>query len=643
MEGYLDKRTRAVLKSVWHRRYFALSPAGILSWSAAPGDPAKDSIPVTGGAIVVLGDSKFKRQLCFSLTTPSTTLTLAAESNHDFSRWMAALQSGVAAASKRPAFGETARSSNSSIAGGGGSSISISVGVGSGSNSNGGNTSGTDSSADATAQPPTSALPTALSIEGWPVVGEELRLVCSAEGAPLDACSPQWVRLLGGGGVAVDPPASSDLTAVSKNIPSATAATYAITAEDVGSRLGCVVRVVGGGVSGTRWALQSRPVVAAEGKATPTLALTLQPHEHNKYCDRRIRVCTSAGKYREGAVLVATPPPPTSPATAAAGGGGVLAWYRSERVVSRHHPVGEEGGGGGSSSAHAGSIVQPSAWCSGLTHGGGSPASGPGPLYRVHPRPLHHLPPAPPDHAPAVPIVDLKVKLASMAAPWPPSSPFEPSSPLSYPLFAEDTGCVIAAAWVAAGAPPPPVLLPPATAAAATDDSGRYVLSPSVKLLSRCVGPIEAAPPRAREIWIEGDAVVGGTLTGHYFYFGGLEGPTEVSWVAIDDAGDVVELRPPQALPTPSLAAYKAMAYTSSSGGGGGAAVYDASAGGTGSGGGGLDGAHPAVLRLTGGHLGSLVKFKVRPVRIDGDEGHAESSRPTGEVTAATRGPGAEP
>ncbi len=43
---------------------------------------------------------------------------------------------------------------------------------------------------------------------------------------------------------------------------------------------------------------------------------------------------------------------------------------------------------------------------------------------------------------------------------------------------------------------------------------------------------------------------------------------------------------------------------------------------------------HPRALRLTAAQAGCIIKFRIKPVRSDGDEGHTEGSRPTGEVGA---------
>ena len=730
MEGPLHKRTRALLKHVWHTRHVKLNASsGTLSWSATAEDKVKGEVPLRGAKVERVEDSKLKRPFCFSVTTPATTLLFSAESAAELKRWLDEF---------------SAAGASCSVASAASSSRSVGFGFGVASLSGGSMGSAHDDAGDASAA---TALPDAVTIEGWPVVGEELRFLNAADGCALpEMCSAQWLRLSGLDLPAVD----ADINGFPgvRTIPSATATTYTITADDVGCRLGCVARILGensssgGGATPSRWTLVSQPVAAAPASLASVVPLRLQAHEHHKYCDRRLRVCTAAGRFREGAVLLSVSPTMQQ--------AGEIVWYRSRvvnegrdvrstpprgdaRVTPRSPssplPDAQDGsssstsgiastsslrGGmirGGSSSSssssfkhvaapHRGAIVKPTAWGSGLTHTrlgsteaaaspetaaatsnssssgsengpsannlnlGGSSESGPGPLYRVIPRPVEHLPPAPPDHAPAAPIAELKRRLAVIAAPWPPPSaaaagaPLPPSSAptkrsasalhsasdsssssYAYPLFADDTGCVIAAAWVPAGCIAPAVVYPTAALSAhggssgnnsssgsssginssGNSSSGGYDLPPGM-LLSRCVGPIEAAPPRARDIWIEGSPSVGTLLSGHYFYWGGREGDTEVAWVAINDDGAVTELKPPASIPQSTLSTYKAMAYTDIPGAAAATAVA-------------LDDAHPAVLRITAAHVGSLIKFKVRPVRADGDGGHEESSRPTAEIT----------
>jgi hypothetical protein len=93
--------------------------------------------------------------------------------------------------------------------------------------------------------------------------------------------------------------------------------------------------------------------------------------------------------------------------------------------------------------------------------------------------------------------------------------------------------------------------------------------------------------------------------------------------VAIDPEGQTVVLKEPAPAPPPHQQVAAAVAGGDGGGGGGGGGCAL------------LPDAHPRALRLTRAHEGCLIKFKLCPVRADGDAGHAESSRPTPEVAAA--------
>ena len=120
---------------------------------------------------------------------------------------------------------------------------------------------------------------------------------------------------------------------------------------------------------------------------------------------------------------------------------------------------------------------------------------------------------------------------------------------------------------------------------------------------------MEAAPPKARELWIEGATRVGSLLVGRMYYYGGSEGSSVVSWVGINADGETVELKPPTEAPPPPPDEGASSQL--------------------------LPDSHPRALRLRPEHVGCLIKFKVTPVRSDGDRGHTESSRPTAEVEPA--------
>jgi hypothetical protein len=416
------------------------------------------------------------------------------------------------------------------------------------------------------------ALPTGVDIDGPPEVGAELRVRCAA----LEGLCTAWFRLPGSGPL---PALSDDVTAVSgfSFIAGATGHTYTVARGDVGCRLGATVRLPVG--YGGRWALQALPVSEPHaGRAG--LRLRLRPHAHSKYCDRRVRVCTAAGRYREGEVLEVLARGPTG----AAGEGSesprpapglVVHWYRSECVLAEGTAC-----GGGSARSSVDSAGSDGRCVADLT------------FSLVAARPVEDLPPAPPDSMPAPPIAEIKRALAPRAAPAPPPT----GGFHAYPLFVEDVGCLLLAVVCAPECAPPPTLCPAAP--------------PAGVLASLPVGPVEPAPPRARELWVEGATAVGALLVGHAYYYGGVEGASEASWVAIGDDGEAREVKPPTPCPPPAAAPLPTGAEPP----------------------GGAADAHPRALRLLPELRGCLIKFRLQPVRCDGNVGHVESSRPTVEV-----------
>ena len=433
-------------------------------------------------------------------------------------------------------------------------------------------------------------LPHTVDVDGPPEVGAELRV----RGAgPIEGLCVAWFRLPGSPSTPL-PSTSADVTAEAgfSLIPGAVAATYTVTSGDVGFRLGATVRPAVG--SGGRWGLQASPV-RLPAPEQPGLRLRLRPHVHTKYCDRRVRVCTAVGRYREGEVIEVLARGPAADDGGGSGGesprpapGLVVHWYRSERLVG--------GGGGGAPPGSARSSVDSAEEGSrrGSTDGGGGDARciADLPFTRVDVRPVSDLPPAPPDSMPAPSIAVIKAALAPRAAPaQPPRGGFQ-----ACPLFVEDVGCLVLAILLPEGAPPPPIIRPAAP--------------PAGVLVSVPVGPVEPAPPRARELWVEGTPAVGALLVGCTYYYGGLEGESVCSWVAIGEDGESREVKEPRPCPPPSAAPLPTGAEPIGS-------AADS---------------HPRALRLTPQLRGCLIKFRLQPVRCDGNAGHVESSRPTVEV-----------
>ena len=404
-----------------------------------------------------------------------------------------------------------------------------------------------------------SSLPATIDIDGPPEVGSELRV----RGANIDNLCVAWFRAPAGSSFSPSHDVSTDTSI--RWIAGATAQTYAVTSADIGGRIGCSVRPAVG--SGGRWSMQDSDVVLPDARA-PSLRIRLRPHEHSKYCDRRVRVCTAIGRYREGAVLDVV----VRGAAAAADGRPTsawsVAWYRSPALVDA---LGNERGG--------------------IIGGDGSLATLA--FSRVGPRALGDLAPEPPDYepSPAISVVKESILRASPGGGTP-----RADFALSYPLFAEDEGTMLVAALVPAGGAAPAVVYPYAAAA-----------STGALTLAIPVGLIEPAPPRAREIWVEGERRVGALLVGHVYYFGGSEGRSVVSWVAIGDDGEQHVIKPAVASESPLTVA---LPPTTAPVG----AAADA---------------HPRALRLTDKLRGCEIKFRVQPVRADGEMGDVGTSRPT--------------
>lgn len=400
-------------------------------------------------------------------------------------------------------------------------------------------------------------LPCAVDIDGPPEMGSELRV----RGANLDNLCVAWFRSRGDSPL---PDTGRDIALVDSSlrfIPGATQHTYRLTKEDLGFRIGCSVRPAAS--SGGRWSIQADAVQAIDAHATG-VRLQLRPHVHHKYCDRRVRVCTAIGRNREGEILELALRGPTEKYS--------VAWFRSAALVS------SEGGEGPAASVNGDGQL------AGLS------------FRRVIARPVDDLPPSPPDAAPAPSISEIKASLTRV----PPTH--EPTGGARvYPIFNNDEGTMLIAALVPIGMIVPDEMYP-------YNHNGGV---PAGIIVSLPIGPIEPAPPRAREIWIEGEARVGALLLGQVYYYGGREQHCICSWVSIGDDGEVREIKTP-AQSRPATVTVPMPSQNSPAGGPGDA--------------------HPRALRISQDLLGCLIKFRVQPVRADSDEGHLESSRPTKEV-----------
>jgi len=650
-EGHLWKASKGWFGAVVWKRVRASLRGALLAY-AAEGSAGKE-LDLRGAAAARAAAAAAggrEHALRVDLAAGGRTLLLAADSAAERDAWLAALLAAAAAG-------------GASVAPGAQSAAARSPELSAAATPRAGADEGADPAA-ARAPPP---LPEAVVVEGLLAAGSELR--CRAQplgargGALLDDLCVAWFRLPAAPPQAAPgaaPPADAAQLPGFRLIAGAAAQahTYLLTDEDVGLFVGCLCRPAVGG--GARWAVGAEAVAPLDLRA-PSARLALAPHEHNKYCDRRVRVCTAPGRYREGevvrvqarggaagalaghravwyrsAVLDASmlgaaraalqtppadaalllPPPPQAPALAAAAAGA--------------DATGTGSGADGAAGAGAAASSSPTAGSAAAAPPAppAPPASPPAPpadwldvsavAFRpVDPRPVSDLAPAPPDYAPSPTVAEIRARLAPrLEAAAPPPAGFA-----AYPLFKEDVGRLLLCALVPRGAAAPALLRPrrrgralvlegaeAAEAAAAAAGGVGVVATPAV-------GPVEAAPPKAREIWIDGEARVGGELRGQCYYFGGFEGASLASWVAIREDGETVQLREPTPFDA-GLAAAAALVAAAAPGAPAGAE-------------------DPRVLRLGPELRGCELKFRVQPVRSDGNAGHTESSRPTAEVAAA--------
>lgn len=124
---------------------------------------------------------------------------------------------------------------------------------------------------------------------------------------------------------------------------------------------------------------------------------------------------------------------------------------------------------------------------------------------------------------------------------------------------------------------------------------------------SPVVGPVEAAPPRVRELWLEGTPAVGSALLARAWYFGGVPGACDYSWIRVDAEGNRTETEVVAQQPLDPLPASGAAASVSA-------------------------GADVRVRHLGGEDVGCMFKVTVDPVRWDGVRGAPTTSKPSAEV-----------
>ena len=334
---------------------------------------------------------------------------------------------------------------------------------------------------------------------------------------------------------------------------------------------------------------------ASSGLLTPEapIALVVLAHHHTVYCDRKRVVCTAEGAVREGNRLGIVIP--DCGIAAPTGAHARYAQMPDGMRVTWYSSGGVDGGGPRGDKEHPSSVTV------------GDRTLWPVPrrtLQEVLPHYVRAAPTLtnlPDDGAAAVAAAVTYADAVSASAHAPSESPLFTSSgamrllqaeaclstadELQYHLTAADAGHLICAVVSTAGKDKRPLLLtsPPR-------------------------GPVESAPPRIRELWIEGDAVVGGRLTARAIYWGGKPGPCLWSWILVDAEGGRTETEPREA----------PAGFASDEGG---EVMGDSD---------------PRVWRLTGaGLVGCSLKVTCEPVRVDGVRGAPTTSRPTRDVEVA--------
>lgn len=481
--------------------------------------------------------------------------------------------------------------------GGGGGSATATAGAAHGATTGGGGAAPANPVALAAAREAvltaSAALPPVVEIDGVAEVGADVR-VRVANPRQLDSLSIFWFRFTAP--PTPVPAADADITTVAdcKLLPGATGNVYTIADGDAGSRIGCIVRP--GSAIASRWALLD--AVVTRGDVTvPGIRLTVANHTHNKYCDRRSRVCTAAGRYREGNTLLAVLKGSAETLTASK-----VVWYRSDVVdtlqlgASGARQMAAEGSATAAAPASASATASatddtvPAAGAAAgaavaapIAHAGSALANPrhsriwaalPAVIYRrIAARPGDAIPDCPPDYLPSLSAAEVADHMRKLSLPRPLLPPGDDASAWvggavggavpgssagadgaggshSYPLFRDDIGRFVCAVVLARDSAEPDAIsiVPPILGSTATAFRVQSVDGADVagaRCVSTPAGPIEAAPPKARDIWIDAPHVppmVGDVLAGHVYYYGGFPGACNVGWIAIDEAGETVEV-----------------------------------------------------------------------------------------------------
>lgn len=365
-----------------------------------------------------------------------------------------------------------------------------------------------------------------------------------------------------------------------------------------------------GGIAAASHLSSEQEVLPEHGRA-PTaldgsLHATVMAHSHTRYCDRTLRVCTAEGRLREGNGIVLDAS--RVPALAA------------PRAM---HSVAELAAAGWTVSWFA-SVVDDSAEAEG---------------EEIEAEGERFVPIEQP-HPPTAPLSPPTAVSAVSAAPVPPDWLSFLSAcgvPLDMPCLTPAAILAARAALDAGGSAAADVMPTFSSAGACAGGLGLFIecardpwrLALSTELVGRSLlcrvsrgaeawvspawGPVEPAPPRCREVWVEGEAVVGGVLTANAWYWGGRPGSCLFHWVRVSAEGERTTYEPRSA----DLSTLPDTASTAAAGADGSGTPADG-----------------RVMPVTAADVGCKFKVTAEPARIDGMVAERTSSRPSKAVMA---------
>ncbi|KAA0172505.1 hypothetical protein FNF27_05980 [Cafeteria roenbergensis] len=390
--------------------------------------------------------------------------------------------------------------------------------------------------------------------------------------------------------------------------PAAAAAASTPAAASVGTPRGSTpVPAATASVAGSGPGAVTRP---AGGSDPNQVRITVSPHHHSRYCDRTLRVCTAEGRFREGNCVTATAAaagPLADRLRAAASSDAVaVEWFVSAEPGSTGGAPATDVDSGGAVDVGGSAFVRvkrtptPRGWKD-LALPEGSEADLPddwAAVFRFAGVPTDMKP------LPAATILRACMALRRGGA----------GAADVQPTFSSAGAC---GQWLADVVT---ALSDPASLPLVPSLTGRRVV---VRVTRRSDGhqwwsspsdTVEAAPPRCRELWIDGAAAPGGVLRARTWYWGGSPGPCAFHWVRVSEDGDRVDMEPRTARPGAELDE-AAAALQASEGAG--------------------QPADGRLLVVRADDIGCKFKITAEPTRADGMVAERTSGRPTARVTDA--------